>query len=65
MYYQTGNFVPWREAAWTLLHERMRLLADRCAEFGGSAGTPAEVAWAARSYGVLAERLAAHVPADH
>ena len=30
MYYQFGNFVPWREPAWALLTERACLLAARC-----------------------------------
>lgn len=64
MYYQMGNFVPWREAAWTLLCERVRLLADRGSELAGSDGIPSEVATAARSSGLLAERLAAHPTLD-
>ena len=29
MYYQMGNFVPWREAAWALLAERLALTPAR------------------------------------
>jgi hypothetical protein len=32
MYYVMTNAVPGRRAAWFLLHERVRLLADSCAE---------------------------------
>jgi hypothetical protein len=29
MYYQMGNFVPWRYAAWVLLSERAAVLSGR------------------------------------
>jgi len=29
MYYQMGNFVPWRDAAWVLLSERAAILSRR------------------------------------
>ena len=61
MYYQMGNFVPWREAAWTLLHERVRLLGERCAGLASSDGMPSEVAAAAHSLDRLVERLAAQL----
>jgi hypothetical protein len=31
MHYIMGNLVPWRAPAWALLHERMGILAERCA----------------------------------
>jgi len=31
MHYLMGNLVPWREPAWALLHERMGIMAERCA----------------------------------
>ncbi|HKA49909.1 MAG TPA: ferritin-like domain-containing protein, partial [Candidatus Dormibacteraeota bacterium] len=65
MYYQMGNFVPWRDAAWTLLRERMGLLADRCSELGSRDGIPSEVASAAGASGRVAERLAAQLTVDH
>jgi len=65
MYYQMGNFVPWREAAWMLLRERMGHLSDRCSELGSGDGNPPEVASAASSAGRLADRLAAHLMLDH
>jgi hypothetical protein len=62
MYYQMGNFVSWRKAAWLLLAERLKLLADRCA--GAAEGHPAAdtVAAASRAAQRLAAGLAAHVP---
>ena len=48
MYYQMGNFVPVREAAWLLLQQRVRLLADRCTGLATTDGMP-EVVGAARS----------------
>jgi hypothetical protein len=30
MYYPMSNFVPWRDSAWAVLVERVRVLADRC-----------------------------------
>jgi Ferritin-like len=53
MYYQMGNFVPWRTAAWRVLTERVRVLADRCAD-----ADHADVAGAASG---IADRLAAHI----
>src|SRR5262249_27845494 len=35
MYYPMGNFVPWREAAWALLSERVGVLRDRCIALAG------------------------------
>ena len=53
-----GNFVPWREPAWALLHERTTFLVGRCA--AGGAGRPRAGARAAE----IADKLAAHVPAE-
>jgi len=63
MYYQMGNFVPWRHAAWTLLHERVGLLSDRCA--GLAAGHPAApaLAVAAGSASQLADAMQVRKPA--
>ncbi len=63
MYYQMGNFVPWRDAAWTLLRERVQLLSDRCAGLAeGHPAAPAITAAAGASR-QLAAKLAAQVPA--
>ncbi len=62
MYYPMGNFVPWREAAWALLSERLSVLANRCAGAGGRDGIPPEVSGAAGQLSRLVERLAVHVP---
>jgi len=40
MYYQFGNFVPWREPAWALLSERAAVLATRSADTRPSPGPP-------------------------
>jgi len=58
MFYTMGNFVPSREPAWSLLHERAAILADRCGALPDTAAT---------AYGVsadIAANLAAHVPAE-
>ena len=62
MYYQFGNFVPWRGAAWALLSERAAMLADRCAEAAGREGTPEAVTAAAQAVATISAELAAHVP---
>ena len=71
MYYLMGNFVPWREAAWAVLSERVAGLALRCAHLAqpeGEALVPeaarAAARAAARSAGDIAASLAAHVPAE-
>jgi hypothetical protein len=63
MYYLMGNLVPWREAAWALLHERMALLSHRCAEVAGHEGAPAAVREAHQRAERISATLAAHVPA--
>jgi len=62
MYYQMGNFVPWREAAWVLLAERAAVLSRRCAEAGTHDGAPAAVSSAATAATAIREQLAGHVP---
>jgi hypothetical protein len=52
MFYEFGNFIPWREAAWTLLSERAALLASRASAARSLDGAPpimADVADNARS----------------
>jgi Ferritin-like len=63
MYYQMGNFVPAREAAWAVLSERVAVLADRCARAGAAQALPDAVSTAAESAASIAAQLAAHVPA--
>jgi hypothetical protein len=63
MYYTMSNFVPAREPSWALLHERMRALAERCAEVGRLDGAPDVVAEAGARAARFADTLAAHVPA--
>jgi hypothetical protein len=63
MYYQMGNFVPWREAAWALLAERTAVLAARCADEAGCEGAPEVVAAAAGTAATICAQLTAQVPA--
>jgi len=64
MYYQMGNFTPWREAAWALLSERVAVMSGRCADQSGLAGAPDAVAAAAQAAASISAQLAAHVPAE-
>jgi hypothetical protein len=58
MHYLMGNFVPWREPAWALLRERIAFLAEKCTD------DPAVVRAAGDTAASLAEKFAAHVPAE-
>jgi Ferritin-like len=62
MYYLMGNLVPWREPAWALLHERLHLLVEHCSVHAAE-GYPAVLAARDRA-AAIADRLAAHVPAE-
>jgi len=62
VYYVLGNMVPWREPAWALLHERMALLVQRCAEI--TPGAPEAVHEAHQRAATITATIAAHVPAD-
>jgi Ferritin-like len=64
MHYAMSNFVPWREPAWALLHERMTFLATRCDAACGHEDAPPVVNDAGQRVRVFTERLAAHVPAE-
>jgi hypothetical protein len=66
VYYVLGNMVPWREPAWALLHERMGLLTQRCAELTDTHtdGAPEAVRQAHQRAATITATLAAHVPAD-
>ena len=64
MYYQFGNFVPWREPAWALLSERAGLLAGRCQDAAALGGAPEAVRDAAGATAGIAASLIAHVPAE-
>lgn len=63
MFYQMSNFVPWRDAAWALLSERVSVLASRCGDAAGGDGMPAAALQAAGCAATLATRLAGQVPA--
>jgi len=64
MYYQFGNFVPWREPAWALLSERATILATRSADAADRPGAPAAVHDAAATAAEVAAQLLAHVPEE-
>jgi hypothetical protein len=62
MYYQIGNFVPWRDAAWVLLSERTAILSQQCAETATHAGAPDAVSSAAAAARGIARQIAGYVP---
>jgi Ferritin-like len=64
MYYQFGNFVPWREPAWALLAERAALLATRAAAAAALPGAPAAAGHAATAATSIAAALMTHVPQE-
>ena len=64
MYYQMGNFVPWRDAAWALLAERATVLAGRCADEAAQDGAPEAAAAAAQAAVAISAQLTAHVPQE-
>jgi hypothetical protein len=63
MYYRMGNFVPWREPAWALLHERTLLLADMCNDAGEHDGAPNAIAGARDRAVSITDAIAPSVPA--
>ena len=64
MYYEMGNFVPWRDAAWVLLSERAAVLARQCAACATQDGVPEAVGSAAAAAAGISEQLAGHVPQE-
>jgi Ferritin-like len=64
MYYQMGNFVPWRGAAWAVLSERAAVLAGRCVDSASAGGMPARVGAVADTAAAVAAHLASHVPPE-
>ena len=62
MYYQFGNFVPWREPAWALLSERATILATRSAQVAELPGAPAAVTDVATAAAGITAQLLEHVP---
>ena len=64
MYYQMGNFVPWRQAAWVLLSERAAVLSRQLAECATQAGVPGAVSSAATAAAAIWEQLAGHLPQE-
>jgi hypothetical protein len=63
MYYQMGNSVPWRDAAWALLAERAAMLSGRCADTGARDQVPG-VSTATQTAAAIAAQLADNVPAE-
>jgi hypothetical protein len=64
MYYQMGNYVPWRGAAWAVLSERAAVLAARCAKAASNDAVPRSICVAAETAATVAARLASHVPPE-
>ena len=62
MYYQMGNFIPSRGAAWAVMSERAAMLAARCADVASRDAAPASIAPVAKTAADVAARLASHVP---
>ena len=60
MYYQMGNFVPWRSAAWVLLAERAAVLSRQLADCATLDGIPEAVSSAATAAATISEQLAGH-----
>jgi Ferritin-like len=61
MFYLMGNFVPWQDAAWAVLSERVAVLAGRCAAAAGRDGMPAAVGRAAGCAAEIQAKLASQV----
>jgi hypothetical protein len=64
MYYQMGNFVPWRNAAWVPPSERATVLSRRYAECATRDGVPEAVSSAATTAAAISEQLAGHLLQD-
>ena len=64
VYYVLGNIVPWREPAWALLHERLALLVQQCAELTDIHGALEAVPEAQERAAAITATIGAHVPAD-
>jgi len=64
MYYQMGNFVPWRQAAWVLLCERTAVLSQQCVETVTRHGDPGTISSAAKTAADITGELAGHLPHD-
>jgi len=64
MYYQMGNFIPARGAAWAVLSERVAAMAARCADASDGDAVPATVAAVTETAATVAGRLASHVPPE-
>jgi hypothetical protein len=62
MYYRMSNFVPWREPAWALLHERSAVLVEKCTAAADQQRDRVVLADAARQMDSITRKLAAHVP---
>jgi hypothetical protein len=63
MFYLMGNFVPWQDAAWAVLSERVAVLASQCASAAGRDGTLAAVGAAAECAAGIQAQLTTQVPA--
>jgi hypothetical protein len=64
MYYLMGNFVPWREPAWALLHERSATMVETCVAAAEQEGQLGVLADAGSRMTSIAGKLSAHVPEE-
>ena len=62
VYYVLGNMVPWREPAWALLHERLALLVQRCADLTDTHGALEAVPQAQERATTITATIAATSP---
>ena len=58
MYYQMGNLIPSRGAAWALMSERAAMLAARCADVASHDAAPISIGPVAETAAAVAARLA-------
>src|SRR5438046_8202593 len=64
LFYESDYLMPHREAAWTLLEERLRDAVTFCEQIESDAAEPlaAELSPVGAAFGDIADALAAHFP---
>jgi hypothetical protein len=56
-YYRSGYLLPHKEAAWTVMYERLQELESACAEIGARSGAPAGLETVRANFHRLARKL--------